>query len=177
MCLPPCPSHPPSHHRASCAIQGLPPSHLVHARQCTHVSVTPSPFPPPLPLPCPPVSSLHLCLQSCLSVDSRYMCGVCAKSLQSCPTLHNPIDCSPPGSSVHGILQARILEWDAISSSRGASQPRDQTHISYISGIGRQVLHHSCHQGVNRQYLFFSFSLKMRKYDLLSGRLLCIYKN
>ena len=44
---------------------------------------------------------------------------VCAKSLQSCLTLCNRVDCSPPGSSVHGILQARILEWVAISSSRG----------------------------------------------------------
>ena len=44
---------------------------------------------------------------------------------QSCPTLCGPMDCSPPGSSVHGILQARKLEWVAISSSRGDSQPRD----------------------------------------------------
>ena len=50
-----------------------------------------------------------------------------AKSLQSSLTLCNPMDCSPPGSSVHGILQARILEWAAISSFRGSSQPRDQT--------------------------------------------------
>ena len=52
---------------------------------------------------------------------------VCAKSLQSCLTLCNPMDCSPPGSSVHGILQARILEWVAIPSSTGSSQLRDQT--------------------------------------------------
>ena len=51
----------------------------------------------------------------------------CAQQLQSCPTLGNLEDCSPPGSSVHGILQARILEWVAIPSSRGSSQPRDQT--------------------------------------------------
>ena len=43
---------------------------------------------------------------------------------QSCPTLCNPMDYSPPGSSVHGILQARILEWVAISFSRGSSEPR-----------------------------------------------------
>ena len=43
-----------------------------------------------------------------------------AKSLQSCLTLCNPMDCSPPASSVHGIFQARILEWAAISSSRGS---------------------------------------------------------
>ena len=49
----------------------------------------------------------------------------CAKPLQSCPTLCDPMDCSPPGSSVYGILQARILEWVAISFSRGFSRPRD----------------------------------------------------
>ena len=56
-----------------------------------------------------------------------------AKSLQSCPTLCNPIDCSSQGSSVHRILQARILEWVAMPSSRGSSRPRDQTHVSYGS--------------------------------------------
>ena len=48
--------------------------------------------------------------------------------------LCNPMDCSPPGSSVHGILQARILEWVAISSSRGSSRPRDRTSISALAG-------------------------------------------
>ena len=51
---------------------------------------------------------------------------------QLCLTLCNPRDCSPPGSSVHAILQARILEWVAIPFSRGSSQPRDQTLVSYI---------------------------------------------
>ena len=46
----------------------------------------------------------------------------------------NCMDCSPPGSSVHGILQAKVLEWVAISSSRGSSQPRDRTRDSYIAG-------------------------------------------
>ena len=54
-----------------------------------------------------------------------------AKSLQSCPTLCNPMDCSPPGSSVHGILQARILEWVTMPSSRGSFQSRDRTPVSY----------------------------------------------
>ena len=53
---------------------------------------------------------------------------------QSCPTLCNPVDCSLPGSSVHGILQARILEWVAISFSRGSSRPRDGTQVSRIGG-------------------------------------------
>ena len=64
---------------------------------------------------------------------------VCAKLLQSCPNLWS---CSPPGSSVHGILQVRIPEWVAVPSSRGSSWPRDQTWVSYVSCIGRQVLYH-----------------------------------
>ena len=61
--------------------------------------------------------------------------------------LCDSMDCSLQGSSVHGILQARILEWVAIPSSRGSSQPRDQSHISFLSCIGRQVLYHWCHLG------------------------------
>ena len=61
---------------------------------------------------------------------------------QSCPTLCNPEDCSPPGSSVHGISQVRILEWVAIPLSRGSSQPRDRTWVSWISCLGRWVLYH-----------------------------------
>ena len=53
---------------------------------------------------------------------------------QSCPTLCDPMDCSPPGSSVHGILQARTLEWVAIPSSRGSSRPRDQTKVCCFAG-------------------------------------------
>ena len=55
-----------------------------------------------------------------------------AKSLQSRPTLCNPLDCSQPGSSVHGTLQARILEWVAMPSCKGSSQPRHRTCVSYI---------------------------------------------
>ena len=66
----------------------------------------------------------------------------CAKSLQSFLTLCNPIDCSPPGSSDHETLQARILEWIAIPSSRGSSQPRDGNHLSYVSCISRWILDH-----------------------------------
>ena len=53
---------------------------------------------------------------------------------QLCPTLCDPMDCSLPGSSVHGISQARILEWVAISFSRGSSRPRDRTPVSHIAG-------------------------------------------
>ena len=51
---------------------------------------------------------------------------------QSCLTLCNPMDCSLPGSSTHGIFQAIVLEWIAISFSKGSSQPRDQTRVSCI---------------------------------------------
>ena len=60
-----------------------------------------------------------------------------AKLLQLHTMLCNPTDCSLPGSSVLGILWARILEWLAMPSSRGSSQPRDQTCVSYVSCIGR----------------------------------------
>ena len=62
-----------------------------------------------------------------------------AKSPQPCPALCDPMDCSPPGSSVHGILQVRTLEWVAMLSSRGSSQPRDRTRVSCIGG---QILYH-----------------------------------
>ena len=59
---------------------------------------------------------------------------------QSCLTVCNPIDCSQPGSPIHGILQARTLEWVATSSSRRSSIPRDQAQISCISCTGGEFL-------------------------------------
>ena len=59
---------------------------------------------------------------------------VCVLVAQWCLTLCHPMDCSLPGSAVHGILQARILEWVAITFSRRSSQPRDQTWLSHIAG-------------------------------------------
>ena len=55
------------------------------------------------------------------------------------PILSDPLDCSPPGSPVHRIFHARILEWVAISYSSRSSQPRDQTHLSYIFCIGKWI--------------------------------------
>ena len=71
-----------------------------------------------------------------------YVC-VCVYA-QSCPTVAQ--NCSLPGSSVHGIFQARIPEWVAISYPRGSSQPRGQAHISCASCIGRQIPYHLCHR-------------------------------
>ena len=65
-----------------------------------------------------------------------FQCESESEVIQSCTTPCNPMDCSPPGSSIHGILQARILEWVAISFSRGSSWPRDQTQVSLIAGRG-----------------------------------------
>ena len=67
------------------------------------------------------------------------MC-VHAKSLEAFPSLCDPMDCSPPGSSVHEILQARILEWVAMPSSRGSSWSRDWICNFYVTCIGRWVL-------------------------------------
>ena len=55
-------------------------------------------------------------------------------------SLCNPMDCSPPGSSIHGILQARILEWVALPSSRESSRPRDQTQVSYTPELSGRFL-------------------------------------
>ena len=69
------------------------------------------------------------------------LCCVCAQSLQLCLTVRDPMDCSPPGSSVRGILQARVLEWVAMPSSRGSSPPGGGTRVSYISCTGKWVLY------------------------------------
>ena len=77
-------------------------------------------------------------------VIGKYRACVHAKSLQLCLTLCKPMDCGPPGSSVHGDSPGKDMEWIFMPSSRGSCQPRDQTYISYISWIGRWVLFHYC---------------------------------
>ena len=70
---------------------------------------------------------LQCCVSfKCIAQWFRYCCLVAVMS--------DPMDCSPPGSSVHGIFQARILEWVAISFSKGSSQPRNQIQVSCIAG-------------------------------------------
>ena len=84
-------------------------------------------------------SSYSLCN---LHVKETYVCLVVFATpgfslclvAQSCPAVCDPMDFSLPGSSVHGILQARILEWVAMPTSRGSSQPRDHTQVSCIAG-------------------------------------------
>ena len=107
----------------------------------------------PEPLPCEPgsflISLLLVVEPPCLSPVWDYFlhctfCMCASLVTQSCLTLCNPVECSPPGSSIHGILQARILELAAIPFSRGSCQPRDWTRLSHT---GRQSLYHLSHQG------------------------------
>ena len=78
---------------------------------------------------------------------------------QSCLTFCNFIDCSQPGFSVHGIFQARILEWVTISFSRESPQPRNRTHISSVSCIVRQILYQLSHWGrLLDKYQFLNWS-------------------
>ena len=94
----------------------------------------------------PAISNILFVLKSRLSPCS-YMrhvpliTSLCVHA-QLCLTLCDLMDCSPLGSSDHGISQARILEWVAISCSKGSFRPRDQTHVSCASCVGRQILYH-----------------------------------
>ena len=72
----------------------------------------------------------------------KVMCKDMCVCVQLCPTLCDPLDCSRSGSSGHGISQGRILEWVAISYSRGSSWPRNWTCLCCVSCIGRQILYH-----------------------------------
>ena len=80
--------------------------------------------------------------QSLVHIPSIPRACMHAMLLQSCLTLCDPMDCSLPDSSVHGSLQARILEWVAMPFSRGSSWPRGRIHISYTSSVGPHVLYH-----------------------------------
>ena len=116
-------------------------------------------------------------------------------SCKSCPTLYGPMVCSPPGSPVYGILKARMLEWVAISFSRGSFRPRDGTHVSFMAGgfsitelLGKPVrmctciiyfyatcvyLNISIHTEIYMQfyeYIFSSFSLVGKKVTCLAQK-------
>ena len=89
----------------------------------------------------------------------------CAKLLQSYPTLCHPIDCHPPRSSIHGILQARIPPWVASSSSMGSCRPRDQTHVSCGScNAGRffTTKLYAPQKNTNKVYQYPSFAAHAR---------------
>ena len=119
---------------------------------CNIISVRPSWFPSPHTVGSQIFhdSILFSQIEFWLLKPSPILYTLCVHTLfvtQSCLTLWNPMNCSPPGSSVYWIFQARILEWVAMPSSRGSSLPRDWIHISYISCIGKWVLYHWRHLG------------------------------
>ena len=91
------------------------------------------------------------------------------KFAQSCLTLCNPMDCSPLGSSLHGILQARILEWVAIPFSRGSSQPRDLTCVSRITGRFFTVWATHSVTPVMASWLALANGMRWRYYPLPKG--------
>ena len=92
-------------------------------------------------------------------ISNSTLCGLLTVLVaQSCPTLCNPMGCSPPDSSVHGVLQARILEWVAIPFSRRSSQSRDWTWVSCIAGHQRRVLHSRSLLFIYFLYQSFQFS-------------------
>ena len=84
------------------------------------------------------LSPPHSCWQPCFWLHG----GMRAHSLSCVWLFCDPKGCSPQGSSLHGVLQARKLEWVAVSSSRGSSWPRDWTQVSCVSCIGRRILYH-----------------------------------
>ena len=81
-----------------------------------------------------PLTPCYIILMFQDQINWGSIVSVSAESLQSCRTFCSPLKCSPPRSSVHGILQARILEWVAISFSQGSSRPRDWTQIPHFAG-------------------------------------------
>ena len=111
-----------------------------------------------------PVQMLWVMTLTDTSVSSICVCLV----TQSCLTLCDPLDCSPPGSSVHGIFQAKMLEWVAISCSRGSCWPRGWTRIYCVSDTGRQILDHLWHLG--NPYIFYTLSFKL---NLLETSIFC----
>ena len=88
-------------------------------------------------------ASTFLAKQHYLFTTLHLVFYYCVLVAQSCLTLCNPMDCRPPGPSVHGISQARILEWVAIHFSRGSSWPRDQTQVSRLSNWAHTLRAHT----------------------------------
>ena len=109
--------------------------------------------------------------------DWTELCCFCCLVTQSCPTLCDPMDCSPPGSSFHRIFQAKILEWVAISSSRGSSPRRDRTRVSCLADVffttespGKPVIYlHICIISVSLYLCVYYDIFKLHHFCLLLG--------
>ena len=120
-----------------------------------------------------PKGRFHLCRYN--DMKTLLYCSCSCSVTQSYPTLCNPKNYNHPGSSVHGISQARLLEQVAISSSRASSQPKDWTHVSCTSCIGRWIffLNHwatwealYCHESTNWYSIFRTEFHSMQKFEM-----------
>ena len=102
----------------------------------------------------------------------KVMCKDMCVCVQLCPALCDPLDCSHSGSSVHGMSQARILHWVAISYYRESSWPRNWTCLCCVSCIGRQILYH-CTTWVSIQFSGSVMSDSLQPHGLQQARLPC----
>ena len=102
----------------------------------------------------------------------KVMCKDMCVCVQLCPALCDPLDCSHSGSSVHGMSQARILYWVAISYYRESSWPRNWTCLCCVSCIGRQILYH-CATWVSIQFSGSVMSDSLQPHGLQQARFLC----
>ena len=117
-------------------------------------------------LPSSPERTLSFKDQRDLSLFSKvWFARACVLVTQSCPTLGDPMYCSPPGSSVHGILQARILEWVAIPFFTGSSWPRDRTQVS---GIAVRFFYHLSYQGSLSVLCSYQLVMRLNKKNFSS---------
>ena len=132
-----------------------------------YCSALPSPSPGDLPDPgIEPKSPVGQADSFPLShMNTSFLFLKWSEVVQSCLTLCNPMDCSLSGSSVHGIFQARVLEWVAISFSRGSSQPRNWTWVSLIAGrrftiwATREALSYSYYSRINLPKIVKSYNI------------------
>ena len=113
----------------------------------------------------------HTCKHACIHTHTNENWVLVTESF---PTLCDAMDCTPPGSSIHGILQAWILEWVAIPFSRGSSWPRDQTWVSHIS---KQIHYCLNHQGSTYMYvciytyIYISITTALKERQGITARL------
>ena len=124
------------------------------------------------------MSNIPLCVCVCMFVCVCVYDHNVVSITQLCLTLCDPMDCSPPGSSIHGTFQARILEWAAIPFSRGSSQTRDQ-NLGFSQC--RQILYHLSHRGsphvtiyIVNIYMYISHIFYLFVYHCTLSLLLCL---